>query len=339
MNSFIITKVLLYTRSCKFCSCSFYPFFIFFVGNSLKFFLSFLVSPLVDVLKERLRIPRFVSVILTLLFALGLLTLIALLITASTRGLLASVGIYRDRLAALAERVFNVLNRTGLDLGQAALLEGIRELPLFSWARRAAGTVVDLVAKGGLVLIFVIYLVAGRRPGGVRAGIYAEIHTKIQKYIVAKFIISATTGLLVGTILWMFGLDLALVFGVMAFLLNFIPSLGSIISTLLPLPVAFIQFESIWPVIGILVIPGLLQIIIGNGIEPWVMGENLDLHPVTVILALIFWGLMWGVVGMFLAVPITAVLRIALGRIETTRPFAELLAGRLPPADAGGQAA
>jgi AI-2 transport protein TqsA len=84
---------------------------------------------------------------------------------------------------------------------------------------------------------------------------------------------------------------------------------------------------------AVILVPGLVQLVIGNGIEPLIMGEGLDLHPVTVLLALIFWGLLWGVVGMLLAAPMTAVLRIVLGRIETTRPVAELLAGRLPSSE------
>jgi AI-2 transport protein TqsA len=70
--------------------------------------------------------------------------------------------------------------------------------------------------------------------------------------------------------------------------------------------------------------------VIGNGIEPKIMGEGLELHPVTVVLALVFWGLIWGPVGMLLAAPITAVLRVILARSQMTRSAAELLAGRLP---------
>jgi len=296
----------------------------------LAIFISYLVSPLVDVMQDRVRVPRVVSIVFALLVALGLLTLLALLITTSTRGLLESADIYRDRIAGFAERILSIPDRFGLDLGQRSLVEGIRQLPLLALVRSTAGTVVDLVTTGGLVLIFVIYLVIGRRPPEQRVGIYAEIHSKIQRYIVAKFVISATTGLLVGAILSLFGLDLALVFGVMAFLLNFIPSIGSVVATLLPLPIAIIQFESTWAIVGIIALPGAVQMVIGNGIEPKVMGDNLDLHPVTVLASLIFWGLLWGPVGMFLAVPITAVIRIVLARIETTRPIADLLAGQLP---------
>jgi AI-2 transport protein TqsA len=200
--------------------------------------------------------------------------------------------------------------------------------------QNAAGTATDIITDGGLVVIFLIYLVSGRRPGEQRVGIFAEIHAKVQRYIVTKFIISATTGLLVGIILSLFGLNLALVFGVLAFLLNFIPSIGSVIATLLPIPIAIIQFDSVWVITGIVALPGMVQMVIGNGVEPLVMGESLDLHPVTVILSLIFWGLLWGIMGMFLATPIMAVLRIVLGRFDETRPFAELLAGRLPVAPA-----
>jgi AI-2 transport protein TqsA len=296
----------------------------------LAIFISYLVLPLIDLLQYKLKFPRPLAVVLSLLAALGLLTLLGLLITSSTRELLGSVDIYRDRLAGAAERALSILDFFGVDLGQQPLLEGIRQLPMLSVVRSTAGTVVDVVKTGVLVLIFVIYLVVGRRPEQKVGGVYAEIHEKIQRYIVAKFAISATTGLLVGFVLSLFGLDLALMFGVMAFLLNFIPSIGSIVATLLPIPIAIIQFESTWTIVGVVAIPGAIQMIIGNGIEPLVLGHRLDLHPVTILLALIFWGLLWGIVGMFLAVPITAVIQIVLSRIETTRPFAELLAGRLP---------
>lgn len=298
----------------------------------LALFLSYLISPLVDFFQDRLRVPRLVSIIAALLAGVGLLTLLALLIITSTRGLMLSADIYRDRITGIAARVFSVLDVFGTDLGQQTFLDGMRQLPFLQIVQNAAGTAMDMITYGGLVVIFLIYLVAGRRPIEQRVGIYAEIHHKIQKYIVTKFIISATTGILVGIILSLFKLDLALVFGVMAFFLNFIPSLGSIIATLLPIPIAIIQFDSVWVITGIVALPGLVQLTIGNGIEPLVMGESLDLHPVTIILSLILWGLLWGIVGMFLAVPITAVLHIVLGRFEETKTLAELLAGHLPKA-------
>ncbi|MEE8452823.1 MAG: AI-2E family transporter [Thermoguttaceae bacterium] len=82
--------------------------------------------------------------------------------------------------------------------------------------------------------------------------------------------------------------------------------------------------------VAVVGIPGMVQMIIGNVIEPKLLGKGLELHPVTVLLALTFWGLLWGIVGMVLAVPITATIRIVLMRFATTKPIGDLLAGHLP---------
>jgi AI-2 transport protein TqsA len=163
-----------------------------------------------------------------------------------------------------------------------------------------------------------------------RGGVWGQVEARIKRYIVTKLVVSAATGLLVGIILTVLRIDLALVFGLFAFLLNFIPSVGSIISTLLPLPVVLMSPE-ISPLAAVLAIalPAAVQFAIGNVIEPKVMGGSLDLHPITILLALIVWGMLWGVVGMLLATPLTAVMKILFERMELTAPVAELLAGRL----------
>ncbi len=296
----------------------------------LAIFITYLVSPLVDFLRVRCRIPKLASVALTLLVAAALLTLLALLIITSTKGLVDNLDLYRMRIIGIAQRGIGVVDRFGVDLGQNQLIDALRQLPLLNWMRTGAGTAVGLVTNGVLVMIFVIYLLSGRHPNQFRSGVYLEIDTKVRHYVLVKVATSATTGLLTGVILWLLGLDLALVFGVMAFLLNFIPSIGSVIATLLPLPVALIQFDSGLAILAAVMLPGAVQFTIGNVVEPLVMGEGLDLHPVTILMALVFWGLLWGVVGMLLAAPITAILRIVFARVEITRPVADLLAGRLP---------
>ncbi len=312
-----VTVALIFTR----------PVMIPFV---LAILLSYLVAPVVDTLQSRLRAPRWLSVVLAFCVVAALMTLLGLLLTTSTKGLLSKMPIYKERLTELAASGLSLLDRLGLDLGQESVVAAVKELPLMEVVGGAAGTVLDLVSNLFLVLIFVIYLIIGRAPGEQRTGLYGEIDAKVRRYIATKVSTSAVTGVLVGVILWLFGLELAMVFGVLAFLLNFIPSVGSIIATLLPLPIALIQFESGLMVAACVALPGVVQITIGNVIEPKLMGEGLDLHPVTVLLALIFWGLVWGVPGMLLATPITAVLRIVLDRIETTRPIGNLLAGKLP---------
>jgi len=296
----------------------------------LAIFLAYLLAPLVELLQNRLRVPRALAIFCALLVAGGLLTLLGVLITTSTKGLLESADIYRDRLAQWAELGLVFLERLGVDTTGITVPETIQRLPVSRLVRGVAETALGLVTSGGLVLIFLIYLLSGRRRAGQRSEVSAEIDKSVRRYIVLKVGTSAATGILVGIILSLFGLDLAVVFGILAFFLNFIPSIGSIIATLLPIPIAIIQFDSAWPILGVFAFPGLVQMAIGNGIEPVIMGQRLDLHPITVLLALLFWGLLWGVVGMLLAAPMTAVIRIVLDRVETTRPMADLLAGRLP---------
>lgn len=305
----------------------------------LAIFISYLVSPVVDFLRVRWRIPKIAAVTIALLLAAGLFTLLGLLVSTSAQNLLQpeNLSVYDEQIDDFAARLFGILDNRDVDLGQDEWLQWLHDrdlietLPLLDVLQQTADTAVQLVRNGVLVFIFLIYLLVGRNPNQFREGFYAQIDRKIRSYIVIKFITSATTGLLTGIILSLFGLDLAMVFGVMAFLLNFIPSIGSVIATLLPLPIALIQFDSGIAIVLVVLLPGTVQFVIGNIVEPLVMGEGLDLHPVTILLALVFWGLLWGVVGMLLAAPITAVLRIVLGRLELTRPVAELLAGRLPP--------
>ncbi|MFW6066200.1 MAG: AI-2E family transporter, partial [Planctomycetota bacterium] len=187
-------------------------------------------------------------------------------------------------------------------------------------------------SKGVLVLIFFGFLVFGgsgrqAKPGSDWAGVEADV----KRYALAKLLLSAATGVLVGLILWVLGIPLAGVFGMLAFLLNFIPSIGSIVAVLLPLPVVLLSpdISTTRAVLAIL-LPGAVEFAIGNVIEPRLMGKRLGLHPIAVIMALIFWGMLWGVVGMFLAVPMTVLARRIMLKSDVTRPAAELLAGNAP---------
>ena len=140
---------------------------------------------------------------------------------------------------------------------------------------------------------------------------------------------SLATGLLSGIIFTVFGVELALMFAILTVLFNFIPNVGSLIAMALPIPVLFLQFGIGWEFFAVLILCSLTQMLIGNVIEPKWMGDSMDLHPITVLIGLMFWGLVWGIPGMFLAVPITAIIKIILARLEPTRGIAELLAGRI----------
>lgn len=293
----------------------------------LAIFISYLVAPLLDLLELRWGWPRWIAVTVGVTAVALLTTIVGLLVTGAVRQLLEQAEAYQESLRQLARESFQFL---GIEFGRQPVMDALRQLPLLDLLGAAAGAVLTIFSTLVLVVIFTLFLLAGRDPADARRGIYGEIDRAVRRYVVTKFVVSASTGTLVWLILATLGLELALVFGVLAFLLNFIPNVGSVIATFLPLPMAFAQFDSWWQIGAVVILPGIVQLTAGNLVEPIFMGEGLDLHPVTILLALGFWGVLWGVPGMFLAAPITAVLRIVFARFRTTRGIAEALAGRLP---------
>ena len=159
----------------------------------------------------------------------------------------------------------------------------------------------------------------------------SQAERQIFGYIRGKVGISLLVALVHAGVLRLVGLDLWLVFGVLAFLLNFIPNVGSIVAVLLPLPVLLVSPDiSTLTAILALALPGAVQFTMGNLVEPRFIGQSLDLHPITVLMALIFWGMLWGFLGMVLSVPMAAVMKLLFERLSYTRPLAEMMAGRMP---------
>ncbi|MDG2468653.1 MAG: AI-2E family transporter, partial [Pirellulaceae bacterium] len=160
--------------------------------------------------------------------------------------------------------------------------------------------------------------------------IVGEIEDQIRKYLLVKTVISALTGIAFGFALWLFGIPLAIVFGFLAFLLNFIPNIGPLISSCLPVPFLVLNSEmSPVTAISCFLTISSIQFVSGNVIETRIMGKSFDVSPIVLLLALMFFGLVWGILGMFLATPIVSIIKIIFQKHESTRPFAELMAGRL----------
>ncbi len=141
---------------------------------------------------------------------------------------------------------------------------------------------------------------------------FKDITEQVQKYIITKFLLSLLLGILIGLILWLFGIEFYIVWATLAALLHFIPNIGSIIAVLLPALMTLIQYESIGYAILVTATIIVVQNIIGNIIEPQILGNRLGLNPLVILLSLMVWGYLWGIVGMFLSVPLTAVLKIII---------------------------
>jgi AI-2 transport protein TqsA len=295
----------------------------------LAVFITLLVSPILDFQVLRLKIPRPLAVFVTILIVLIILSILFIFAGRTAQTFIAKAGQYSDSIINMIDKSFLKMNEWGLNLDQGQIGQDLKNhIPAF--VTSSVGSIMGVVSKTLFVAIFVLFLLIGRNPNVIYEGIYGEIDRKIRRYISIKIFVSLITGVMVWIVLTLFNLELAAVFGICAFLLNFIPSIGSIIAVILPIPVAFAQFENPWVIGAVILIPGSIEMVIGNIIEPKLMGKSLRLHPVTILLALSFWGLLWGIPGMFLAVPITAAIRIVLVQFDTLRPIGQLMAGQLP---------
>jgi len=174
-----------------------------------------------------------------------------------------------------------------------------------------------------------------RRIGDGEAGAAAidaatEIAVRLQTYMLVRFGMSVVTGLALWAFVAAYGLELQSEWGVIAFVLNFIPFIGSFVATLLPTLFAAAQFESLSAAFVVFIALNLLQFAIGSYIEPRVAGTAVSVSPFMVLFAVFFWGMLWGIAGAFIGVPILITLAALCARYPASRPIAVLLSADDP---------
>ena len=309
------------------------------------------VEPILQSLEQRLGVNRLIAAAITFLVGLAVMIIFAWLLVGSVLDLANNAGAYRKRVRELTNTVERYIPQQFLGTSTSTTNDDGEEVePAHDPGREKADNLIDSLISNGIsqlshaltnlvsttvvVLIYVFFLLLGSAETGDRAPAWREIDQQIRSYLGLKTIISIVTGVAFGLALHLFGVPMATTFGVLAFLLNYIPNIGPIVASVLPIPLIILHPEAtwMWAILVITVTSGI-QVISGSLVEPKMMGESSDLHPVVVLLALMFWGMMWGIVGMFLATPITALVRIVLARYETTRGIAEMMAGRFPSKD------
>lgn len=141
---------------------------------------------------------------------------------------------------------------------------------------------------------------------------FKDIIEQVQRYIVTKFLISLTTGVFVGFTLWLFDVRFFVLWGFITFILNFIPNIGSVIAVVLPTLMALVQYESFGYALLVMIVIAVIQNIIGNILEPKIFGDRLGLNPIVILISLLVWGYIWGIVGMILSVPLTAIIKLVI---------------------------
>lgn len=324
----------------------------------LAAFLSLLLIPVVEFMMRKLRIGRPIALLLTFLGGSLVVIAIAAFVSVSVGQFANSASIYEAQISRLLRdaensgpfkallylagapvpsRPLNVdgVSGAGEPVGTFHASQLLPEGTINGLARRLSSGVLSLLSNGFLVLLFSAFLLMGRAPRKRNEkSVIGEIEKRVQKYIVIKLLSSMLTGFLVYLVLQFLGVRFAMSFGAFAFILNFIPNLGSVVATLLPLPFVLLTPDVTMATVALaLLLPLMIQFTIGSVLEPKIMGDTLGLHPVVVLMSLIFWGILWGFAGMLLAIPMTASAKIIFGRIEVTRPIVAVLEGRLEALD------
>lgn len=334
----------------------------------LALFIVIGVRPILEFVQKKLRLPWFFAFVFTFLIGVGLMLAFAFLIWISINDLGKNSDAYQARMNSIIQWVVaNIPNSNDDPIpimppsapGVDSVVDGSQPVDMIpeseptaaveeflNWISNyvqtqmigVASSLSSLLSYGVLILIFVFFLLLGNNDAprrvtvvsGQPKGILAEIEEQIRKYLVMKTVISLVTGFAFGLVLWMFGVPLAIVFGFLAFLLNFIPNIGPLISSILPVPFLVLN-SSMSPTSAIIcfILISTIQFVSGNVIETRMMGKSFDVSPIALLLALMFFGLVWGIVGMFLATPIVSIIKIVLQQNASTRPIANLMAGRL----------
>ena len=315
----------------------------------LAVFIAVISTPPIFWLESR-GLPRTLALVVVVLAVVGALLGLSVVVGASINDFTNDLPRYTERLKGQFGSLAETLRGLGIDLPQdrAGLLDHVNP----AWVLELAGDLFNgfgvVLANAFLILLTVVFILLeastfsgklhaiARDAHLTRASVDAFTET-VRRYLAIKSLLSLGTGAAVWLWLTLLGVDYPILWGLLAFLLNYVPNIGSIIAAVPAVLLAFVQIgpgAALWTAAGYLAI----NVLFGNVLEPRFMGRGVGLSPLVVFLSLIFWGWVLGPVGMFLSVPLTITARIALAASDETRWAAVLLGtGREAVPGSGGE--
>ena len=303
-------------------------------------FLAYLLDPVVRLL-SRIHVPHAIATCMALLSTFVLLFIIGILLYAGVLSFVKGYPLYEPKLRALITLGTSYLEFLPADWRIADLGKQLASTSVTNALLSSLGSSLTLAGHLLLTFIFMIFILIGQRHLPRRiyhafeveqaqrlCDIIQRITRDLQTYLGAKVLISLVTGILVNLYLVFLEIDFAILWGVLAFILNFIPSLGSTLAAIPPVLIAILKFNSIMPAVWTAAGLMAINILLGGLIEPRVMGQRLNLSPLLVVLSLLFWGWLWGITGMVLSVPIMATIKIVCENIPSLRFISVLMSSK-----------
>jgi AI-2 transport protein TqsA len=303
----------------------------------LALFIYFILAPVQDALMK-IKISRNVSLVLIILFTFVALYLMALLFYTSGKSFAGDLPDYGNKMKDMIDNLKNSIEFPGGKIDPLAWADNLDVAKVGTFLLNSLGTFVSFLSTIFLVLIFLIFMLAGRgklnekihrfcdpRRSVQMIEVVENIDRQVQKYLALKTVISLGSGLLAMVIIMAFGVRYAVLWGFITFILNYIPNIGSFIAKILPFAFALLQLGRFWPAAWMMIILLVTDAITGMIIEPRLMGKGLGLSPLAILISLFFWGWLWGIPGMILAVPIMVVMKIVAANFSGLRWLEALL--------------
>lgn len=299
-----------------------------FVPLVLSTFLFYSINPLPKFLSRKLKLNRAMSILITFLVIGAGISLLIFGSVLSINSFLSDISLYQEKLHLFIEKLIVFLNEYGIQFDKSQVKQAILQLPIINLSKSMASVASSFLGDSLLVILLLvfIFLSSGSKKHNNKS--LERIGESISLYTDTKIAVSLATAFLTWIVMAIIGLDLSLMLAILTFLLNFIPSIGSVIAIILPLPIALLQFEPSSLLISLIVFLPLIQFTIGNVLEPKLMGSGLGIHPITVLVSLILWGLIWGVSGMFLSVPVTVAIKIICEEFNYTKGISKIIEGK-----------
>jgi AI-2 transport protein TqsA len=318
---------------------------------TIAIFLTFLYHPLLILLQTRLKIPKFLALILIFLLNFAVFYLVGLIFFSSFGSFSTRMEYYGEKLSSIIQDILSPFNLTLVELGRflgfqaqkfdAGLL--LQKLFKAGIIQSFFSSFSNLLGNFFIVMLFWIFMILGKQQFEERLKIafafrstdpekyISSINDQLQSYLIIKTLVSLATGITFTIILTIFGIDFAIIWGLLAFILNYIPNIGSLLATIFPILIALLDLGFGFASISVALLLLIAQNIFGNVIEPKYLGKKMDLSPVFILISLIFWGWIWGIVGMFLAVPICSLIKILCSNIESLKPIAVIIGSKAEP--------
>lgn len=298
----------------------------------LSVFIAIISSPALFWLENK-KVPRVLAFIIVVAFVLLILSLVGMVISNSVGNFNKDLPKYKEKLTVITSEGVNFCERHNLPLFKGNIKDNIvkhlEPTVILGYSGTIVASIGGMLSSALLIFLTVAFILfeSSTFPRKLQAisldsenpnEPLGQFTQKINNYLKIKTVTSLSTGILVTLMLLLFDLDYAPLWGLMAFFLNFIPSIGSIIAAIPAVLLALIQWDwkvAIWVALGYILING----VIGNVVEPKYMGKGLGLSPLVVFLSLLFWGWVLGPVGMFLSVPLTMTAKVACDSNESTK--------------------